>query len=270
MSNKPTILSTEQLRAEITRRAPWYQCIHFPEHGISTTDEKSNAMLDAAWDNKTDDITLEEAACLRPLPKWKLIREFLPPIRDLDVLEIGSNCGFFSFEFIREGARFVTGLDVAPKWLDNARWAQNVLGLNDRVKFVNCDFMRYPNARAGLLDHTDDHISLPNNLHDFVFMSTVLDHLFFPLVSIYKMCKISRKYVIIDIPVNPADSSVATLRVADDNSHHGFTFTPEFIRTYLLRLGLRSENIQCNIYNNNRNMCFVIKTEGMSQSLVGA
>ena len=270
-----TTYTPEQLRSEIARRAPWYQCITFPEHGMTTTDDPANAMLDAAWDNKTDEISLAEAARLRPTPKWKFIQEFLPPMAGLDVLEIGSNCGFFSFEFARAGACSVTGLDVAPKWLENAEWARSVLGIQN-VSFHNCDFMRYdgkPHPAAGLLSQRDVAVPLPNQLFDVVFMSTVLDHLFFPLFAIYKMCRISRQWVIIDIPCAPdlpAEQSLARLGIADDKSHHGFNFTPQFMLNYISRLGIPPADIQCHRYNHGRNATYVIDVRHMAASLHGA
>jgi len=263
-----------QLQAEIARRAPWYQCISFPDHGISTTDHAANAMLDGAWDNKTDHNTIEEAARLRPRPKWDAISTFLPPLQGLEVLEIGSNCGFFSFEFARRGAKSVTGLDVAPKWLDNAEWARTVLGF-DNVRFFNCDFMRYdglPQPAPGLLSSSDWQIPLPDRQFDLVFMSTVLDHLFFPLFAIYKMCRISRQWVVIDVPTAdvPAAESMARLSVAADQSHHGFTFSPKFLTTYIGRLGIPAADIQTRIYNGGRNVSYIVDVRRFSQGLQGA
>ena len=266
--------TTEQLRQEIARRSPWYQSIDFPAHGISTTDNPQNAMLDAAWDNKTDEITLEEAARLRPKPKWRSIAEFMPSVQNLEVLEIGSNCGFFSLEFARLGAKSVIGLDVAPKWLENAEWARTVLGYGN-VRFFNCDFMRYDGSvrpAPGLLSNRDQQVPLPDRRFDLVFMSTVLDHLFFPLFSIYKMCRISRRWVVIDVPVASArpDESVAKLAVAADNSHHGFTFTPAFLASYIARLGIPAADIRMHTYNQGHNISYIIDVRRFAHGLQGA
>ncbi len=267
-------LSKEELKSEIVSRAPWYQCITFPEYGLTTTDDPANAMLDAAWDNKIGEITLEEAARLRPVPKWNCIESLIPDVNDLDILEIGCNCGFFSFEFASQGAKSVLGLDVAPKWLENAEWVRSVFGLSN-VSFQNCDFMRYAGpgrAASGLLSNQDGGIPLPNGLFDMVFTSTVLDHLFFPLFSIYKMLRISRHWVVIDVPAAQAtvgDESVARLEIARDNSHHGFTFTSTFLTRYMARLGVPADAIQVHPYNESRNLCYVIDVSGMKGHLVG-
>lgn len=268
-------MTREELQREIVRHAPWYQSIDFPEQGISTTDDPANAMIDAAWDNKTDEISLAEAARLRPKPKWHQIQRNLPPLAGLDILEIGSNCGFFSFQFAAAGARSVLGLDVSSKWLENAEWARSILG-HGNVRFLNCDFMRYDgrnDAAPGLLSHRDGHIPLPNKCFDVIFMSTVLDHLFFPLFAIYKMCRLAREWVIIDVPVAAGlieTQPEARLAVAPDNSHHGFAFTPAFLTSYVARLGVPEEDMHTHRYNMGRNATYVINVRHFAANLHGA
>lgn len=265
----------DELIAEIERRAPWYQSIDFPMHGVSATDNVANALIDAAWDNKTDFISLEEAARLRPKPKYQLFKEFIPKAEGLDVLEIGCNCGFFSFEFANMGARTVTGIDVSPKWLDNASWAKKVLG-HENVRFYNCDFMRFDagdKPAQGLFSKRDKQVPLPDALYDMVFMSTVLDHMFFPLFSIYKMCRISRKWVIIDIPcadTAAAGEAIARLSVPPDKSHHGFSFSIGFLRTFINRLGIAFDDIAVHEYKEGRSAIFVIDVSRMADGLIGA
>ncbi|MBT8518756.1 methyltransferase domain-containing protein [Polynucleobacter paneuropaeus] len=271
--NKPTLA---EIYKEIEARAPWYQSIDFPEYGISTTDNPQHAMLDAAWDNKTEGLSLEEAARLRPKPKYEEFKAFLPDVNGLEVLEIGSNCGFFSFEFAKMGAKSIVGLDVADKWLSNARWAKEVLGF-DNVNFYNCDFMRFESVEKidlGLLSHVDKEIPLPNGVFDLVFMSTVLDHLFFPLLSIYKMCRISREWVVIDVPILRQESmqneAKASLGIAADGSHHGFTFSTDFIRNYLVRIGIPNGDITIHKYRDDSSACIKINVKNMNKHLYGA
>ena len=269
--------SQEEIVAEIGRRKPWYQRIEFPALSITTTDDPAHAMIDAAWDNKIGDLTLEQASIMRPQPKWAEIQKAMPPVAGLDVLEIGSNCGYFSFEFVKAGARTVVGLDVSDHWLDNARWAAAVLGYRN-VEFRNVDFMNYSgDARQdaqGLLSDASDSIPLPNKQVDVVFMSTVIDHLFFPMFAIYKMLRIARRHVVIDCPVMHfdmiADKKALTLDVAPDDSHHGFLGDARFWKTYVLRLGVPGDHIHQHFYNDGRSMCMVINCEGRKSALWGA
>jgi len=268
-------VTRDELLAEIANRKPWYQRIEFPEFGVTTTDDEANAMLDAAWDNAVDGISLRSAALLRPQPKWKAIRGALPPVAGLDVLEIGSNCGYFTFQFAAMGARSVVGLDVSPHWLSNAEWCRSVLGYS-QVNFTNCDFMAFDPARPspeGLLRDELTEVPIPNNCYDVVFMSTVLDHLFFPLFAIYKMIRIARRYVVIDVPqFRPSDpsQSLLNLSAAPDSPHHGFTATIPFITSYIGRLGVRSSAIAVYPYNNSNSVTYVIDTSAKKDALVGA
>lgn len=269
-------MDREALIAEIARRRPWYQHIEFPEFGLATTDDPANAMIDAAWDNVVGDISVEEAARLRPTPKWNVLRTMLPDMAGMDVLEIGSNCGFFSFEFSKRGAKSVLGLDVAPAWLENARFAADVLRI-ENVRFQLCDFMAFdPDKQEdghGLLSADDTAIPLPNDRFDIVFMSTVLDHLFFPLFAIYKMVRISRRWVLIDVPVfggADAGSPLLHLSTSPDFAHHGFTGTPAFFRAFVQRIGIAPEDVEAHLYNNGRNVLYRINTERKRAQLVGA
>jgi SAM-dependent methyltransferase len=269
-------MNRETLLAEIARRRPWYQHISFPEFGAATTDDPANAMIDAAWDNVIGGISVDEAARLRPTPKWNVLKDMLPDMSGRDVLEIGSNCGFFSLEFAKRGAKSVLGLDVAPHWLDNARFAAEVLGVRN-VRFQLCDFMAFhPDKQedgGGLLANADDTVPLPNDRYDIVFMSTVLDHLFFPLFAIYKMIRIAREYVLIDVPVyggaEPTEP-VAYLSTSPDFAHHGFVGTPAFFTSYIKRLGIAPDDVEALTYNEGRNVLYKIKTARKSAQLVGA
>ena len=242
-------MNREQLRAEIARRRPWYQRIEFPEFGIATTDDHADAMIDAAWDNVIGGITLEQAAILRPIPKWQAIAAHLPPME---------------------------GLDVADHWLNNARWAASVLG-HANIRFENCDFMLFDPDRAavqqGLLSDVSLNIPLPNDRFDLVFMSTVLDHLFFPLFAIYKMIRIARKWVVIDMTVchhAPSDRPFLHLSTSPDFPHHGFTATKPFTEAYIERLGIPKADIHCKFYNNGNSIMYIIDTNAKKPGLVGA
>lgn len=265
-----------KLVAEIARRRPWYQRIEFPEFGVTTTDDVENAMIDAAWDNVIGGISVEEAARLRPTPKFNAIKDKLPDMTGLDVLEIGSNCGFYSLQFAQRGAKSVLGLDVAPHWLDNARFAAEVLGVRN-VRFQLCDFMAFhPDTKedgAGLLRSEDEAVPLPNDRFDIVFMSTVLDHLFFPLFAIYKMIRIARKAVLIDVPVFGGAAQtepLLQLSTSPNFAHHGFVGTTAFFVAYIQRLGIAAEQIDVLPYNDGKNVLYRIDTTRKSAQLVGA
>ena len=272
--------SREKLRTEIAARAPWYQRIEFPGLDLATTDEVDWRFRDGAPDNQVDGLAAEEAERTRPFPKWRHIEKVLPDVRGLEILEIGSNCGFFSFEFARRGASRVVGLDVAPTWVENAEFCAHTLG-HEQVSFRCCDFMTYTGktpeeegegAGAGLLGNTDEQIALPNDCFDLAFMSTVLDHTFFPFLAIYKMLRIARGWIVIDSPILKSKSDQALLQQSypADLSHHANVFTQRLLVMTLVRFGIPREDIRTNVYNGGRNMTLVAATGNMADHLRGA
>lgn len=55
-------------------------------------------------------------------------------LRGWRALDIGCNAGFYSFELAQRGAE-VTGSDLDPRYLAQARWAAEQMGLANRVRF---------------------------------------------------------------------------------------------------------------------------------------
>ncbi|MGZ5182664.1 MAG: TIGR04290 family methyltransferase [Ramlibacter sp.] len=64
-----------------------------------------------------------------PTLKWKRFSHVLPEdMTGMSVLEIGCNAGFYSLEMKRRGAGRVVGIDFDDYYLDQARFAAEVLG----------------------------------------------------------------------------------------------------------------------------------------------
>jgi len=67
-----------------------------------------------------------------PAIKWKRFSHALPQdLAGKSVLEIGCNAGFYSFEMKRRGAARVLGIDFDDYYLNQARFASEVLGFED-------------------------------------------------------------------------------------------------------------------------------------------
>jgi len=65
-----------------------------------------------------------------PNVKWRHMAEALPPdLFGAEVLDIGCNGGFYSIEMKRRGASRVLGIDVDERYLSQARFAAQTLGL---------------------------------------------------------------------------------------------------------------------------------------------
>jgi tRNA (mo5U34)-methyltransferase len=107
---------TPQLRRQrdITSLGPWFHNLHLPD---GTQTAPGHFLGDF------------------PTYKWRTLAPHLPERLDgWTALDIGCNAGYYSFELARRKAR-VTGIDVDPHYLRQARWAARELGLENEVEF---------------------------------------------------------------------------------------------------------------------------------------
>lgn len=263
-------MNKQDLVKEIKNRGPWFQRIEFPDYGITTTDDPDNAIFDGAPDNAVDGLSKEEACILRPTPKWRYIKEFLPDVSGMEVLEIGCNCGFFCFKFAELGAKKVVGVDIKKKWLENALWINSILGYK-QVSFFNLDFFllnNHLNDNLKTQNIRDNEIPLPKDKFDLIFSSTVINHMFFPFIALYKMLIMSRHYVVIDLKVRSANEKPdMTLYVRPAGKIHSFQFSEKLLVKMINHMGIDSDDIKIHRYNNNESITLVIKTTNYSSSL---
>lgn len=136
------------LAAEAASFAPWFHNLHLPD-GSET-----------APNHPLGDF---------PAFKWAQVAPYLP--NDLEgwtALDIGCNAGFYSFELARRGAR-VTGIDVDPHFLRQARWAAGQFEVADRVEFRQAQIY--------------DLAHLPER-YDLVLFLGVFYHLRYPLLGL--------------------------------------------------------------------------------------
>jgi len=65
-----------------------------------------------------------------PAVKWRRFAHALPSdLKGMSVLDIGCNAGFYAIEMKRRGADRVVGVDHDPDYLEQARFAAGVLGV---------------------------------------------------------------------------------------------------------------------------------------------
>jgi tRNA (mo5U34)-methyltransferase len=103
-----------------------------------------------------------------PSAKWRVFKSSIPAdLSGQTVLDIGCNGGFYSIEMKRRGASRVLGIDSDPVYLDQARFAAEVSG-------VEIDFR--------LLDVYQ--IATLQERFDIVFFMGVLYHLRHPLLAL--------------------------------------------------------------------------------------
>jgi len=164
---------------ELAALGPWFHNLHLPD-GRQT-----------APDHPLGDF---------PAFKWASIEDHLP--RDLDgwtALDIGANAGFYSFELARRGAR-VTGLEPDTRYLEQARWAAHLFGLEDAVEFRQGDVYELVHA---------------SEQWDLVLFMGVLYHLRHPLLALDAVARVARRLVVLQTLTIPGDDRVDA---ADDLS----------------------------------------------------
>jgi tRNA (mo5U34)-methyltransferase len=104
----------EGLAAEAARYGPWFHNLHLPDGTLTAPDHPLGDFPDFKW--------RQIAGCLpEDLTHWS-------------VLDIGCNAGYYSLELAKRGAR-VTGLDIDPHFLRQARWAARQFNLEDRITY---------------------------------------------------------------------------------------------------------------------------------------
>jgi tRNA (mo5U34)-methyltransferase len=99
---------------EVARLGPWFHNIHLPDGRQTCPDH---------W---LGDF---------PLFKWQQLATYLPnDLSGWNVLDIGCNAGFYTFELAKRNAR-VLGIDSDERYLRQAQWAAKELNLHARVRF---------------------------------------------------------------------------------------------------------------------------------------
>ncbi|HUR95813.1 MAG TPA: TIGR04290 family methyltransferase [Gemmatimonadales bacterium] len=152
-----TSTAAARRQRDIERLGPWFHNIHFPD---GTETSPTHELGDF------------------PRYKWKVLSPHLPQRLDgWTVLDIGCNAGFYSFELARRGAQ-VTGIDVDPHYLDQARWVARELELESSVEFRRMQV--YDLARS-------------EDQFDLVLFLGVFYHLRYPLLGLDIVARRARR-----------------------------------------------------------------------------
>jgi len=137
-----------QIEREIATLGPWFHNLHLPG-GVQTVP-----------DHPLGDF---------PRRKWECMRAFVPEdLHGCSALDIGCNAGFYSLELARRGAQ-VTAIDTGERYLNQAAWAADKLGLTDRI-------------HLRLLDVYD--LAALGRSFDLVLFLGVFYHLRYPLLGL--------------------------------------------------------------------------------------
>jgi tRNA (mo5U34)-methyltransferase len=102
-------LSKEQIRARVDALGPWFHNLDL--NGVRTA--PTHFLGDY------------------PMVKWRRFSGVIPDsLKGKSVLDIGCNAGFYAMEMKRRGADRVLGLDTHDDYLEQARFAADIYGLN--------------------------------------------------------------------------------------------------------------------------------------------
>jgi tRNA (mo5U34)-methyltransferase len=146
------------LQRQIDALGPWFHNLHLPG-GLQTVPDH---FLGGDF----------------PSFKWEQIRAHVPEdLQGWRVLDVGCNAGFYSFELARRGAS-VLAIDMEPLYLDQARWAAQQYGLQDRVEFRQLQV--YDLARD-------------SEQFDLVWFMGVFYHLRYPLLALDILAQRTRR-----------------------------------------------------------------------------
>jgi tRNA (mo5U34)-methyltransferase len=161
----------ESRQREIDALGPWFHNLHLPD-GTQTL---PNHFLGGDF----------------PTFKWREIEPAIPKRLDgWRVLDVGCNAGFYSFELAKRGAH-VVGIDVAPHYLAQARWAAKEFGLEDRVDFRQMEVYE---------------IAGSDEPFDLVWFMGVFYHLRYPLLALDLLAQRTRRLLMFQTLTLPGDS----------------------------------------------------------------
>ncbi|MCU7495053.1 MAG: TIGR04290 family methyltransferase [Ignavibacteria bacterium] len=133
-----------------------------------------------------------------PSFKWEKISGAIPKsLKGWNVLDIGCNAGFYSFELARRGA-YVTGIDLDGHYLRQARWAARQFGLQEKVKFRKMQI--YDLAHSG-------------TTYDMVVFMGVFYHLRYPLLALDIVAQKFKKLLLFQTLTMPGEE---VMEMVDD------------------------------------------------------
>jgi tRNA (mo5U34)-methyltransferase len=165
-------LTEKELKEEIYRLAPFHHNVELP-YGLTTY--------------------VPELSC-RPIEYTRLknlLRHAFPALLDVcggslagkRVLDVACNCGGFSVEAAKLGAKYVLGFDVVERYIEQANLIKRALKL-ESVDFKLMDINMVDTSLTGQFDIT--------------FCFGILYHLENPVAAMKRLSSVTRKMMLVD------------------------------------------------------------------------
>ena len=154
---------------EVERLGPWFHNLHLPD-GTQTAPRHPLGDF--------------------PRFKWEEVAPHLPEdLSGWTALDVGCNAGYYTFELARRGAR-VTGIDLDPRYLEQARWAARQYGVEERVEL----------RQAQVYD-----LAREETRYDLVLFLGVLYHLRYPMLGLDVVCRRTGRLLVFQTLTAPGD-----------------------------------------------------------------
>lgn len=159
----------DDLARRVRELGPWFHNLHLPD---GTQTEPYHPLGDF------------------PSYKWRQLARHLPEdLHGWRALDIGCNAGFYSLELAKRGA-VVTGIDLDPHYLEQARWAAAQFGLSDRIDWRQMQV--YDLAQT-------------EETYDLVLFMGVFYHLRYPLLGLDIVARTVKRLMIFQSLEIPGD-----------------------------------------------------------------
>lgn len=170
--NERTIMTREEIQAELKRLEPWFHRIDLGDGLFTKTDSVMGEPVD------------------HPLGPWQTIQILLPhDLHGKTVLDVGCNAGFYAFEAKRRGAARVLGVDGQRQHIRQGLFVRKALGLD--VEFRRLNVYELNPRSVGQFD-----ITLALGL---------LYHLKHPILALENLYQVTKELLIIETAIMPPE-----------------------------------------------------------------
>lgn len=168
-------MTKQEIESELKRLAPFHHKLDLP-YGLSTFDPKFSL--------RHREQTRLDALTRHVFPE--LLKACGGSLKGKRVIDVASNAGGFSVEAAKYGAEYVLGIDVADRYLAQANFIKQALGLNQ------IEFKKMP---------VEDCNEQAIGTFDIAFCFGILYHLENPVYAMKKLASVTQEIMVVDANV---------------------------------------------------------------------
>jgi len=176
MRRSPAAMSVDALRAKLADLGPWYVPFALGDPVVNTMEFTDN--FGAAIFAEDNALRMQFRT---ELIGGTLTRVLGDEIRQMNVLDIGCNSGWFSFDLAERGARSVDGVDLRAHNIEQARFLRDYFQL-ETTRFEVADALSFDDERRwdivlnlGVLYHVTDPLRLLQRTYERCERFAVID-----------------------------------------------------------------------------------------------